>query len=83
MKIKGEMKTCGDLDRCSHIRWHEHEQAPVRGGRLLESGNSGGLEEEENEEFKYRVYRNIQRTQGSKLGEWIMGDIGTAGVTIH
>jgi hypothetical protein len=43
----------------------------------------GGLEEEENEEFKYRVYRNIQRTQGSKLGEWIMGDIGTAGVTIH
>jgi hypothetical protein len=50
---------------------------------LLESGNSGGLEEEENEEFKYKVYRNIQRTQGSKLGEWIVGDIGIAGVTIH
>jgi hypothetical protein len=47
MKTKYEMLTCGDLDGCGHIRLHEHEEAPARASRLLESGNSGGLKKRE------------------------------------
>jgi hypothetical protein len=43
MNTKDEMITCGDLDGCGHIRLHEHEKAPAKASRLLESGNSGGL----------------------------------------
>jgi hypothetical protein len=37
---------------CGHIRLHEHEEALDRSSRLLESGNSREIEEEENGEFK-------------------------------
>jgi hypothetical protein len=64
MEIKGEIRTCGGMHGCGHIRSHDHKQAPVRDiSRVL---TRGGLEEEENGEFKYRVYRKaVNSVSGS------------------
>jgi hypothetical protein len=43
MNTKDDMITCEDLDGSGHTRLHEHEEAPARASRLLESGYSGGL----------------------------------------
>jgi hypothetical protein len=58
---------------------HEYKEAPVR----AREWQLGGLEEEAAEGFKYRINQNIQRMEAIKLDERIVGDVGTASVTIH